>query len=58
VDEDTRRTAERLDVGAERARIAATIFGGLLTAFAISVTLLYLALVLVARQIYGAQGPD
>jgi predicted cobalt transporter CbtA len=39
-------------------KIAAAIVGGLLAAFAISVTLLYLALVLVARHIYGAEGPD
>ncbi len=58
VDENTRRAAERLDHLAERIKIAAAILGGLLIGFAISVTLLYLALVLVARHIYGAEGPD
>jgi predicted cobalt transporter CbtA len=56
VDEDTRLAA--LNDGAERFKIAGAIIGGLLIAFAISITLLYLALVLVARHIYGAEGPD
>jgi hypothetical protein len=56
VDEDTRLAA--LNDGAERVKIAAAIIGGLLVAFAISVTLLYLALGRVARHIYGAEGPD
>jgi hypothetical protein len=58
VDDDTHRAAERLDQVAERIKISAAILGGLLMAFAISVTLLYVAAVLVARHIYGADGPD
>jgi hypothetical protein len=58
VDEHTRRAAERLDHLAERIKIAAAILGGLLIAFAVSATLLYLAALLVARHIYGAEGPD
>jgi hypothetical protein len=56
VDEDTRLAA--LNDGAERIKIAAAVIGGLLVAFAISVTLLSLALVLVARHINGADGPN
>jgi hypothetical protein len=58
VDDDTRRAAERLDRLAERIKIVAAILGGLVLASAISLTLLYVALVLVARHIYGAEGPD
>ena len=58
MDEDTRRVAQRLDDGGEGGRIGAAILGGLFIAFVISMTLLYLALVLVARHLYGAEGLD
>jgi hypothetical protein len=58
MDDDTSRAAARLDQLAERIKIGAAIFAGLLLAFVISITLLYVALALVARHIYGAEGPD
>jgi Na+-translocating ferredoxin:NAD+ oxidoreductase RnfD subunit len=58
VDESTRRAAQRFDHFAEQIKIGAAILGGLLIAFAISATLVYLAAVLVARHIYGAESPD
>jgi hypothetical protein len=58
VDDETRLAAARLDQVAERIKIGAAVLAGLLLAFAISITLLYVAIVLVGRQIYRTDGSD
>jgi hypothetical protein len=58
VGDDASPEAARLDQLAERIKVGAAVIAGLLFAFATSVTLLYFALVLVARHIYGTEGPD
>jgi hypothetical protein len=58
VDDDTIRAAARLDQLSDRIKVGATILAGLLVAFTISLALLYVALVLVGRHIYGTEGPD